>query len=91
MGMSFVGEEHGNGRCHHRVGTTVRILCGVSHICTHLPPHLTVAPDMWNKHRGDQLRRSSFGSSDCTDGKFPSNETTRQAACNSHVRDRVEL
>ena len=65
--MNFVGEEHGNGRCHYQVGTTVCILCNVSHLCHHLP-HLTVAPDMWNKHRGDHLRRLSFGSSDCTDG-----------------------
>ena len=50
------------------MGTTVRILCNVSHLCPNLPPHLTVAPDMWNKHRGGHLRRSSFGSSDCVDG-----------------------
>jgi len=71
------------------MGIITCILCNVGRLCLHSSHYLTVVLDMWNQHRGDNLRRSSSGSLDCPDGRFPRPKTTR--CCHLLARDCLQL
>ena len=70
------------------VGTTVCVLCNVSHLFPHLPLHLTVAPDLWNK-QGRPSSSVEFWKFGSHGWGFPGYETT--GCCNPHVRGHVGL
>ena len=71
------------------MGIITCILCNVSGLCSSSHRHLTIAPDMWYQHRGDDLCRSSSRSLDCSNGRFHRPKTTRR--CNLFARNRFEL
>ena len=71
------------------MGIITCILCNVHHLHFHLYCYLTIGPDMWDKHRGNNLCCLSSQSLDRLNGRFTQPKIMRR--CNLFTRNCLEL